>query len=262
MSARSYELSIVIPTCNRAELLRRAIETIHESTRVNYQIVIVDGASDDHTPGIIDNARKHLGDRVLCIREPVREGFVRGVNKGFRAAQGNAVCWLNDDARPLPGALDRAYAQLMTSSPSVGLLAMFHAWHSPKNVAYQTSVGSATYSLCHVRGTLYANFGMGLRTTFERLDYFDDNYVFCAADPDFSLKCWHAGLRVEPAWGACVDHDEHADERRLIDNPHLHNDNARLFSKWILPAKNPCKNDFDPAHPCALNGLASNALAA
>jgi GT2 family glycosyltransferase len=204
MSAEMYELSIVIPTCNRGDLLQRAITTIAESTQVNYQIIIVDGASTDHTPAVIASARATLGERVVCIREHQREGFVRGVNKGFRAACGRAICWLNDDARPAPGALDRAYAQLMTSPPRVGLLAMFHAWKSPKNVAYQTSCGAETYSLCHVRSTLYANFGMGRRTIFEQLNYFDERYIFCGADPDFSLKCWHAGLSVEPAWGAYV----------------------------------------------------------
>ena len=106
-----------------------------------------------------------------------------------------------------------------------------------------------------MRGTLYANFAIGRRETFERLGYFDERYFLYAADPDLSLKAWHAGLRVEPAYLAYIDHDEHADDRRVVDADRGKADNERLFAKWDLPAKNPYRNDFDAACPCTLRGL-------
>src|SRR5579871_6118794 len=103
-----FDLSIVIPTCNRAESLARCIEAVRSHTQCIYEIVVVDGASSDATPKILEACRQSMGERLRVIREPVREGFVRGTNKGFRAARGRYLTWLNDDARPLPGALDRA----------------------------------------------------------------------------------------------------------------------------------------------------------
>lgn len=47
--------------------------------------------------------------------------------------------------------------QLEQTGPETGLVAMFHKWHSPKNVAYETQANGSSYQLCHVRGTLYAN---------------------------------------------------------------------------------------------------------
>jgi GT2 family glycosyltransferase len=249
------DLSIVLPTCNRAPLLERALASIWGGLRLDYQVIVVDGASTDHTPHVLEHARQTMGERLKVIREETREGFVKGVNKGFRAAEGRFVTWLNDDARALPGSYETAVGQLETEAPDVGLLAIFHHWHSPKNVAYETIHRGRTYRLCHVRGTLYANFGLARRETFERLGHFDERYFLNAADPDFSLKVWHAGMRVVPAWGAMIDHDETADDRRATDAPRASDDNARLFAKWDLPPRNPLYNDFSAARPCTLRGL-------
>jgi GT2 family glycosyltransferase len=256
------DLSIVVPTCNRAALLDKCLMAIAATTHCDYELIVVDGASTDQTPAVLERARQALGERLQVIREEQRQGFVRATNRGFRAATGRHLIWLNDDARPLPGALDSAIDQLHRSEAGTGLLALFHRWDKPKNVAYETRHGHATYRVLHVRGTLYANFAMGLRATYERLGHFDERYYVCAADPDLSLKCWHAGLRVEPAWGAIIEHDEHHDERRAADNARGIEDNNQLFAKWILPEKNPARNDFDPAHPCTLRGMRSAAAPA
>lgn len=249
-----FELSIVLPTCNRAPLLQRAMESL-AAVRCTHEIIVVDGASTDATPQVLKDASQKLGDRLQVIREPKREGFVRAANKGFRAARGRNLCWLNDDARPLPGALEAAIQELDSQPANVAFVAMFHRWKGMKNVAYQTEHESRRYSLCHVRGTLYANFPMGRRETYERLGYFDERFYVCGADPDLSLKAWYAGLSITPAWGSLIDHDEADDDRRAADTPRMREDNEKLFAKWELPPKNPNHNNFDPTRPCTLRSL-------
>jgi GT2 family glycosyltransferase len=248
------DLSIVIPTVNRAAFLDRAIHAIRQDTQCAYEVIVVDGASTDHTRQVLEHAGQLLGDRLKVIREDHREGFVKAANKGFRAATGRNMTWLNDDARPMPGAYDLAVSQIDSSDHGVAFLAMFHRWHSTRNVAYETVMNGQNYRLCHVRGTLYANFAMGRRETYERLNYFDERYFLYAADPDLSLKAWDAGMRVEPAYLAVIEHDEHEDDRRLVDSDRGAMDNERLFAKWDLPAKNLYRNDFNPQKPCTLRG--------
>jgi GT2 family glycosyltransferase len=103
---------------------------------------------------------------------------------------------------------------------------------------------------------------MAKRATFERLDYFDERYFVRAADPDLSLKAWHAGLSVIPAWNSAVDHDEVEDDRRAADSNFGADDNRKLFKKWDLPPRNPAFNDFNPDRPCTLRGLHQMPLAA
>jgi len=249
------DLSIVLPTCNRATLLERSLAALWTYVNCDYEVIVVDGASDDATPLVLADAGRWMKRRLRVIREDRREGFVRAVNKGFRAARGRNVMWLNDDARPLPGALDNAVQQLDDAPAGVGLVAMYHHVDVERNIAHEAMRRGRPYRLLHVRGTLYANFGMGRRDTFARLGYFDERYFLNAADPDFSLKVWHAGLRVVPSDDAFIDHDEHADERRAQDSVRGRQDNERLFAKWDLPPKNAAINDYDPARPCTLRGL-------
>ena len=250
-----FDLTVVLPTCNRAKLLREAIEQIVTGVRCELELIVVDGASTDETPGVLETARAKLGERLRVIRESTRGGFVRAANTGFRAATGRNLTWLNDDARPLPGSLDLAVEQIDAAPEDVAFVAMFHRWHSLRNIAYQMHRGRRPYSLCHLRGTLYANFPVGRRLTFERLGYFDEGFYVAAADPDLSLKAWHAGMRIIPAYGAMIDHDEVDDPRRQADHPRAVTDNERLFDKWDLPAKDPFRNNFDPWRPCTLRGL-------
>jgi GT2 family glycosyltransferase len=250
-----FDLSIVIPTYNRAASLASCLTATQNAARCAVEIVVVDGASTDETPTALAAARESLGDRLQVIPEPRREGFVRAANKGFRAARGRYLMWLNDDARPLPGALERAIEQLEFSPHTVGMVALFHAAHGTRNVAFEAQHLGRSFHVLHVRGTLYANFGMARRALFERLGYFDERYFLHGADPDFSLKVWHEGLSVVPAFGALVDHDELPDERREQDRDRGAADNAKLFEKWDLPDRNPAINDFDQTRPCTLRGL-------
>jgi O-antigen biosynthesis protein len=251
-----YDLSIVLPTFNRGRLLEKCIASIVAGTRCSFEIIVVDGGSTDTTQQTLTEASHDLGARLKIINEEQREGFVRAANKGFRAAVGRNLTWLNDDARIRPGTLDAAVHQSDSADADVAFVAMFHGWHSLRNVAYELhEPDGRTYRLCHVRGTLYANFPVGKRETFERLGYFDERFFVAGADPDLSLKAWNAGMRVIPAYGTMIDHDEFADLRRIDDNDKYRQDNEKLFAKWDLPGKNLVRNDFDPHNPCTLRGL-------
>ncbi|HSV16242.1 MAG TPA: glycosyltransferase family 2 protein, partial [Tepidisphaeraceae bacterium] len=116
------DLSIVIPTVNRASLLERGLNAIRDTVKCSHEVIVVDGASTDHTPQVLEQARWSFGDRLKVIREDQREGFVRAANKGFRVASGRNLTWLNDDARPLPGAYDTAVSQMDAASDDVAFL--------------------------------------------------------------------------------------------------------------------------------------------
>ena len=249
------DLSIIVPTCNRAALLSRCLAGIRDNVQCEYEVIVVDGASGDETPNVLAEARDLMGDRLTVIVENRREGFVRAANKGFHDAVGRCVTWINDDARPLGASLDNAVDQIDRSPSDVAIVAMYHHYDGDRNIAYSKRLDGNPYHLLHVRGTLYANFGVGRRTTWRDLGFFDERYFLNAADPDLSLKAWNAGLLVVPAENSFVDHDEHADARRAQDSIRAQEDNAKLFAKWELPPKNMLRNDFDPANPCRLIGL-------
>ena len=68
-------LSIIIPTCNRADLLDKCITTIARTVACDYEIIVVDGASTDRTATLLEKATDHFGDRLIWIRERQTPGI-------------------------------------------------------------------------------------------------------------------------------------------------------------------------------------------
>ena len=227
-------VSIVIPTFNRYGRLTRCIHNIRQNVRRPTELVVVDGGSTDGT-------RAWLADQgdLRVILEPQREGAVKAFNKGFRAATGAYVMWLNDDAYPLSGAVEAAVAMLERPDLSdLGMVAFYHNWHHERNVLDRVGHSGASYELCHVRGYPYANFGLLRRELLERVGYADERFYFFGFDPDLSLKIQRdEGLAVIGCREALIHHDEHHDERKIEDLAAGATDNAKLFAKWSLPER-------------------------
>src|SRR5438105_1322954 len=155
------ELSIVLPTCNRAFLLERALAAIEFNTRASHEIIVVDGASTDQTHDVLERTGRFMGERLKVIHEEQREGFVRAVNKGLRAARGKYLTWVNDDARPLPECFDTALLQIQHEPDDVAFVALFHRWNTTRTGPYETRHHARVYAPCHTAAPPYANFPPG-----------------------------------------------------------------------------------------------------
>jgi GT2 family glycosyltransferase len=232
--SREPIVSIIVTTFNRFDRLRRCVDKIGQNVSLAHELVIVEGGSADGTRAWLAG-QGHL--RVIL--ELRREGAVRAFNKGFRAARGRYVMWLNDDAYPLPGAVEAAAAMLERPDlRDVGMVAFYHHWHDKRNVLDQVEHDGQTYSLCHVRGYPYANFGFLRRTLLEKIGFADERYHFFGFDPDLSLKIqFHEGLKVLGCRRALIHHDEDHDDRKREDLPLGREDNEKLFAKWSLPPR-------------------------
>ncbi|MFH1109656.1 MAG: glycosyltransferase family 2 protein [Planctomycetota bacterium] len=232
-------VSIVVPTFNRSGRLRRCIDKIRRNVPHPHEVIVVDGGSTDGTREWLQAQDDpfEAQDKLRVILEAKREGAVAAFNKGFRAATGYYVMWLNDDAYPLPGAVEAAVATMERPDlTDVGMVAFYHNWHSQRNVLDRVEQDGVSYELCHVRGYPYANFGLIRRDLLERIGYADERFYFFGFDPDLSLKVQiNEGLKVIGCRQALVHHDEHRDERKLSDLAAGEEDNAKLFAKWDLP---------------------------
>jgi len=234
VSAAAPIVSIVVPTYQRFDRLRRCVVMIRENVAIGHELIVVDGGSSDGT-------REWLASQpdLGVILEPRREGAVRAFNKGFRAACGPYVMWLNDDAYPLPGSVEAAVAMLERPDlTEVGMVAFYHNWHRTHNVLDEVVHEGERYEIYNVRGYAYANFGLLRTDLLRRLGYADERFYFCGFDPDLALKVQlEAGLKVVGCRRALVHHDEDHDERKLSDLSAGQDDNAKLFAKWNLPEK-------------------------
>lgn len=117
------DISVIIPTRNRAERLRRAIHSVAAQTRPPLEIIVVDDASSDGTPKLLAElqAKPELPS-IRVIRNAERGGASRARNRGIAAARGELIGFLDDDDRWLPDKL-ALQAQALSAAPeSVALV--------------------------------------------------------------------------------------------------------------------------------------------
>ena len=99
-------ISVIITTYNRAELLPQAIESVLAQTYGNYDIHIVDDCSSDTT--------RHVAESMVAGRENVhywrhesRKGLSASRNTGIAHSSGEYIAFLDDDDEWKPQSLQR-----------------------------------------------------------------------------------------------------------------------------------------------------------
>lgn len=89
------KVSVVIPTYNRKDLLKRALDSVLKQDYQNLEIIITDNASTDGTDMMIQS---YLNDsRIIYIQRPQNIGIARNIKEGFLASTGKYFFCLNDD---------------------------------------------------------------------------------------------------------------------------------------------------------------------
>jgi tetratricopeptide (TPR) repeat protein len=113
------EITVIIPTRNRAQLLSRALASVFAQQAAPAEILVVDDGSTDDTEAVL----RSYGSRVRVLRRsPGGQGAA--MNAGIAAAQSDWIAWLDDDDFFLPAKLRLQLRSL--GDPEVGLAVTAH----------------------------------------------------------------------------------------------------------------------------------------
>jgi glucosyl-dolichyl phosphate glucuronosyltransferase len=93
-------LSIVLPTYNRADEVHLAIGSALDQTADAelYELIVVDNASTDGTPDVLQRIVSAHPGRIRALRE-LRQGVSYARQAGIDAARGDIVAFFDDDVR-------------------------------------------------------------------------------------------------------------------------------------------------------------------
>lgn len=91
------KVSVVISSHNRGDKLKRAIDSVLKQSFKDYEIIVVDDASDDtHTRDVIDTFENH--EKIILMRLGKNFGSdTKPKNVGIKATRGQYVAFLDDD---------------------------------------------------------------------------------------------------------------------------------------------------------------------
>jgi glycosyltransferase involved in cell wall biosynthesis len=98
----SVDVSVVIPTSGRVDLLSCAVRTALDQ-RVDVEVIVVDDAATDDTADWLANQKDA---RLRVVRHTTRLGVSAARNSGIRAARGTWVAFLDDDDAWSPDKLE------------------------------------------------------------------------------------------------------------------------------------------------------------
>lgn len=95
---QSNLISIIIPTYNRADLLPETLDSVLSQTYENWECIIVDDGSSDHTPKVAHQYSQKDSRFKFHQRPTERKSGGNGArNFGFLQSTGNYVKWLDSD---------------------------------------------------------------------------------------------------------------------------------------------------------------------
>ena len=166
-------ISVVICTRNRAERLGRVLDSLagQRPGRCGKEIVVVDNGSSDHTRAMALNRNRPEQMPVVYLYEP-RDGVSHARNRGVRAAGGDIVAFIDDDAVAHPGwlgalacAFDRPERPAVVVGPIHPLPPFaLPAWFPPRLKTHLSLVDRGPKA----RRLRYPRYGFGTNMAFHR----------------------------------------------------------------------------------------------
>jgi len=93
--------TVVLPTYNRPDLVRRAVQSVVAQQWPNVEILVIDDGSTEPVTDVLSD----LGDLVSVLRQESNLGVSAARNRGIAAARHPWILMFDDDDMLLPGAL-------------------------------------------------------------------------------------------------------------------------------------------------------------
>lgn len=116
--------TVIIPTFNRAALLKEAIQSALDQTFGDFELIVVDDHSTDNTK---DTVRSFKDDRIMYIVNDRTKGAAGARNAGIFRAKGEWIAFLDSDDVWLPQKLEVQAKMIQEMDKAVGFICAGYA---------------------------------------------------------------------------------------------------------------------------------------
>lgn len=180
------EVSVIIPTFNRAQKVSRAVSSVLSQTFNDFEVIVIDDGSFDETA----DALGKFEDRITLIRHPENSGVSAARNSGIKASRSPVIAFLDSDDYWMPEKLETQIRYLREHSDAVACQAeeiwirngvRVNPWN--KHIKPSGNIFERSLKLCVVSPSAV----MIRRSLFEDVGLFDEEFPVCE-DYDLWLR--------------------------------------------------------------------------
>lgn len=203
MAKEKATISVIIPTWNRADLLRSILTNLKGQTQPPDQIIVVDNGSTDTSKLV---ARK---SDVELVELSSNQGFAAAVNKGLKQVQGDWVLLVNNDVQLQEDWICRMMTALLEANASFAAGKLLQkdngrtidgSWDLVSRAAYAWRCGDGRPddAIWSTRRTIwFAPMTAALfhRSVFEQVGMLESRFQSYYEDVDFGIRCALAGIK-------------------------------------------------------------------
>jgi glycosyltransferase involved in cell wall biosynthesis len=227
-------LSVVICTYNRRDYLERCLEYLTYQSNCDFEVVVVDGPSNDGTAELLERWEGH----IKIGRNPERN-LSKSRNIGIDLAAGDIVAFIDDDAIPFDDWVDqifKAYNQRPLTIAGLGGPAYyagsfwFQAEDNGINSDCQAKVNIASDEIGKAG---WRRYNTGTNATFARdsleaVDGFDEQYDYYLDESELCYRLQGFGWLIDYVTEVYVRHEF----------AQSHNRGGRYNYNWFTICKN------------------------
>lgn len=210
LSGERFAASVIVPTRNRADYLRRFLPSwAEQATDEPYEVIIADNASTDETVALVREMQARW-PHVRLVSEP-RKGGARARHAGALAARSPVLLFVDDDMSAEPN-LVAEHLRVQGESPGVVLGNIISApGRHPFDRMMAYIYDGPKRSLTSREPTAYDYWSGNMSVTRElyfRLGGYSDALaeLRCGEDAEFGLRMTAAGVSMRFAPGALTHH--------------------------------------------------------
>lgn len=200
----ALRVSVVVPTCGRADLLHRCIEALTQQRfePTAYEVVIVDDSPSPATEEIVAQWTARTSKRrldIFYIANHGPHGPAAARNRGWQAAHASIIAFTDDDTVPTPDWLKNGLAQFGDDVDAIWGRIEMPVSGTPTDYerdAQHLETAEFVTANCFCR-----------RAMLERVNGFDERFRFAwREDSDFYFRLLDAHARIVHAPQAVIVH--------------------------------------------------------
>ena len=133
-------VSVIMPVHNRADLVAESIQSIQNQTLTDWELIVIDDASQDHTVEVV---KRIQDERIRLVEMPTKTNLPMLRNYGFDLARGEYIAFMDSDDISVPERL-QVEAEFLDANPDYGVVSGNYQFFGGYDKFYDMPKGNDT----------------------------------------------------------------------------------------------------------------------